>query len=79
MNYNLGVLYAPDENNRGDNMLSERDQNVVMNMVKTGMALETLKTIFKQFDEKEIEEVYKNEHRDDYGDSEGISISCNCS
>lgn len=40
-------------------MLSERDRNVVMNMVKTGMALETLKTIFKQFDEKDIEKCIK--------------------
>lgn len=77
--YSGTSIAVPVIEKRGVAMLSERDRAVVCNMIRTGMALETLKSIFKQFDEKDVEEVYISEHRDNYGDSEGIIVSYNCS
>lgn len=60
-------------------MLLERDKSVIYSMCQTGMALETLKRSFPQFNSLYIEAVYEEYKNSGMDESEGISISCNCS
>lgn len=61
-------------------MLSEKDKAVVASMVRTGMDLETLKSIFPKFDKRDIEEVYKEgKNKKEEGEELHGGISCNCS
>ncbi len=60
--------------------MNEKDKRVVEEMCAAGMSLEALYKIFKQFDQNDLKEIYKNYHirQNDYVD-EGINISMNCS
>ena len=60
-------------------MLSERDKSVVYSMCQTGMALETLKISFPQFDFEDIKSVYEEYKKNSVIEAEEITISCNCS
>ena len=60
-------------------MLSEKDKSVVYSMCQTGMALETLKISFPQFDFEDIKSVYEEYQKDSRMEPEEITISCNCS
>lgn len=60
-------------------MISERDKSVVYSMYQTGMALETLKISFLQFNFEDIKSVYEECKRDSGVAPERITISCNCS
>lgn len=48
-------------------------------MCQTGMALETLKISFPQFDFEDIKSVYEEYKKDSVIEAEEITISCNCS
>ena len=61
-------------------MLNERDINAVKQMCISGMSLEALYKIFKNFDKEDVKEVYDsclNENKDYV--EEPVNISVNCS
>ena len=61
-------------------MLNERDTNAVKQMCESGMSLEALYKIFKNFDREDVKKVYDdhiNENKDYV--EEPVSISVNCS
>jgi len=60
-------------------MLSDRDKAVVYSMCQAGMTLNSLVKSFPQFDSIDIETVYNEYKNTETVESEGISISCNCS
>lgn len=60
-------------------MLSEKNRAVVYSMCQTGMALETLRISFPQFDFEDVKKVYEECKAEDRVEAEEITISCNCS
>ncbi|MBO4847430.1 MAG: hypothetical protein J5525_14175 [Lachnospiraceae bacterium] len=61
-------------------MLNERDTNAVKQMCESGMSLEALYKIFKNFDREDVKKVYDdhiNENKDYV--EEPVNISVNCS
>lgn len=58
--------------------MNERDIRVVENMVNCGLSLEALYAAFPKFNRADIEKVY-NEAKKVEQNSEGVSISINCS
>ena len=61
-------------------MLNERDTNAVKQMCASGMSLEALYKIFKNFDREDIKKVYDDHinENEDYVE-EPVNISVNCS
>jgi len=51
----------------------------VENFVSTGMELETLYTCFPDFPREEIAEIYNNDKSQQPEDTEGNTMSINCS
>lgn len=59
--------------------MNKRDQMTVENFVSTGMELETLYTCFPDFPREEIAEIYNNDKSQQPEDTEGNTMSINCS
>lgn len=59
--------------------MNQRDKLAVENFVSTGMDLKTLYTCFPDFPKDEISEIYNNYKGNQPEDSEGNTMSINCS
>lgn len=60
-------------------VMNQRDKLAVENFVSTGMSLETLFTCFPDFPKEEIAEIYNNYKGNQPEDTEGHTMSINCS
>ena len=59
--------------------MNQRDKLAVENFAGTGMDLETLYTCFPDFPREEIAEIYNNDKSQQPEDTEGNTMSINCS